>query len=262
MKSKMIHAFSLFFFFFYPDLHGRWLDRKAEGWFWYEDKVQKQEEKEIESIQPPALISALPLLTATEEMTLIRKELEESLNQAILEPSEDNVLTYMQMQQNWVNRSAQFSQVWLKNLLNHPKLDSRLTEGPMTQYGVQVKKQILREEREERIRSLIQSYGLFFFYEGNSKISQAFSFVVREFAKKYEWQVIAVSYDGILIPGFENNQMNQGITQRLGIEKFPSLFLVEPKQHIIVPIAFGLSSIDQIEENIDIQLKTNSRISP
>ena len=100
-----------------------------------------------------------------------------------------------------------------------------------------------------------------FFYEGANKVSQAFSYVVKEFSEKYEWQVFAISHDGVLIPGFET-QVNQGIVERLGVENFPSLYLVEPKQQIIIPIAFGLSSIDQIEENIKLQLKQQEKRFP
>ena len=166
------------------NLSGGWLERKAEGWFWYEDREKKQ--KVEEQLEPPTpLLTSLPAssaqipLTATEEMALIRKDLEERLNKAMLDPTEENVIAYMHMQQHWIHQSAQFSQVWLRNLLNAPELDSRLHD-PVTQYGVQVQKQILREQREERIRDLAKTYGLFFFYEGNNKVSQAFSFVVRE----------------------------------------------------------------------------------
>ncbi len=249
----------------YQSLQAGWLDRKAEGWFWYEDREKKEEELVSEQPKvlaaPPVLPIPPPPLTAAEEMASIRKELEERLSRAVLEPTEENVFAYMQMQKYWTERSAQFSQTWLKNLLTHPELDTRLTAGPITQYGVQVQKQILREQKEEKIHALAKTHGLFFFYEGGSKISQAFSFVVKEFAKKYTWQVIAISCDGVLIPGFENNHVNQGMTQRLGIDHFPSLFLVEPKSQVIMPIAFGLSSIDQIEENIEIQFSSHSRSS-
>jgi conjugal transfer pilus assembly protein TraF len=259
---KVIFKLLIILSFFLPIqiLKAGWLDRKAEGWFWYEDRVKKKNEEELacpdfQAPQSPA--QSIPL-TATEEMSLIRKELEERLNQAILEPTDANVMAYMQMQQQWVHQSSQFSQTWVKNLLDHPQLDSRLI-APITQYGVQVQKQISREQKEERIRSLTESHGLAFFYEGNNKISQAFSFVVKEFAKKYKWQVIAISCDGVLIPGFENNQVNQGLVQRLSVEYFPSIYLIEPSRDVVLPIAYGLSSIDQIEENIDIQLQSNLR---
>jgi conjugal transfer pilus assembly protein TraF len=243
------------------NLNAGWLDRKAEGWFWYEDRTPNQEIEESEILQPPLSIpTAIPPLTATDEMAGIRKELEEKLNFAILEPTEANVFAYMQMQQKWVNRSGQFSQTWLKNLLTHPELDARLMT-PMTQYGVQVQKQLLREQQEEKILSLTKSYGLFFFYEGNNKISQAFSYVVKEFSDKYSWQVFAISCDGMFIPGFEN-QVDHGVVQRLGVENFPSLYLVEPKQQVVIPIAFGLSSIDQIEENIELQINAHLRGDP
>ena len=254
MKIKHYLLTGFLLFFVIQHVHGGWLNRKAEGWFWYEDR---EKEEELDKMVPQEYSTPLitkPSLTATEEMSLIRKELEERLNRAVLEPTENNVMAYMQMQQKWIYHSSQFSQAWLKNLLNHPQLDSR-NDSPITQYGVQIQKQIVREKREKSIRSLAQSYGLFFFYEGKSKISQAFSFVVKEFAKKYDWQLFAISCDGVLIPGIENNQMDSGITQRLGVEIFPALFLVEPSRKSILPIAFGLSSVDQIEDNIETQLK-------
>ena len=263
MRSIKIYLLLSLFLFSFKNLQGGWLDRKAEGWFWYEDQKKREEEKEIEQPKesPQTMItmpsSAPPPISATEEMALIRKELEERLNRAIINPSEENVFAYMQMQQLWINQSTQFSEAWLRNLLNHPNLDSRLDE-PITQYGAQVHKQIMREKREGIIRSLVDSHGLFFFYEGNNKISQAFSFVAKEFAKKYGWPVFAISCDGVFIKGFDHNQVDQGIIERLGIDNFPSLYLIEPNKHTVVPIAFGLSSVDQIEENIDIQLNSRS----
>lgn len=237
----------------FHSLQAGWLERKADGWFWYEDKEKQLERKQDQ----PATVDqpSSHILTATEEMAAIRKELEERLSEAILRPTDQNLTAYMQLQQHWVNQSSQFSKVWVKSLLNNPQLDSRVTEFPVTQYGVQVQKRIVKENKENLIKSLVENYGLFFFYEGNSKTSQAFSFVVKEFSKKYGWQVAAISFDGILLQDFENSQSNNGIVQKLGIETFPSLFLVEPKQHMVIPIAFGLSSLDQIENNIEIQLQ-------
>jgi conjugal transfer pilus assembly protein TraF len=258
----MIFIFLVLFLMSYPGLHGGWLDRKAEGWFWYEDK-NKDKDAEPELLENSAIIPSQPspsIYPATEEMNLIRKELEEKLHRAVLEPTEENVMIYMRMQQQWIDQSSKFSDSWVRNLLHHPDLDQRI-KTPITQYGVQVQKQILRENKEEKIRMLAQSYGLFFFYEGNNKISQAFSFVVKEFVKKYQWEVFSISCDKFLLPGFEYNQMDQGITQRLGVTQFPSLYLVEPKQQKVFPIAFGLSSIDQIEDNIHVQFEMQEKNS-
>ena len=102
------------------------------------------------------------------------------------------------------------------------------------------------------MQKLNSQYGLFFFYEGKNKSSQVFSLVVLEFAKKYGWEVIAISKDGFLLEGFSDNHLDNGTIQTLGITAFPSLFLVNPQTSDIRPIAFGLVSLDRIERNIEL----------
>lgn len=239
----------------------RWLERKAEGWFWYEDKAKQVEQTESPSPKemplPPVLEKheSPPLLTAAEEMALLRKDLEEKLAEAILRPTVENVAAYMKMQNVWINQSAQFSQAWVKNLLQYPELDGRLTDFPVTQYGVQVQKQIIKEDREARIQELAKNHGLFFFYEGKHKVSQACAIVVKEFAQKYAWQVIAITCDGEYLAGFDHHQLDTGIRQRLGVQALPALFLVEPQRQVALPIGYGLVAIDQIEANIDLQMR-------
>lgn len=235
-------------------LQGRWLERKAEGWAWYEDKQPIEppttSEKKIEENQPSSI--ATPL-SAKEEVALIRENLEEKLARAVLTPSEENVSEYMKEQKKWIDQSGDFSNIWAKVLLKQPHLDATLTGYPVSQYGIQVQQQIQLENRTRIIHTLIKDYGLFFFYQGQSKVSQAFSLVVQEFAQKYGWEVIAISSDSILLEGFSDNQLDNGIIQHLGIEVFPSLFLVNPKTSEITPIAYGLASLDQIENNIELQ---------
>lgn len=254
-KFKKIFAFSLFSLalLFHFSLAGGWLDRKAEGWAWYEDtqKPEKKIEKESQPKEEELPISQAPL-SAAEKAAQIRKDLEEKLAQAVLEPTEENVEHYICEQQKWVNQSAQFSSAWAKVLLKAPELDAT-TQFPVSQYGIQLYKQLEQEKRAVLMQKLGSHYGLFFFYEGKSKSSQAFSLVVQEFAKKYEWEVIAISKDGFLLEGFSDNHPDNGTIQMLGMTVFPSLFLVNPQTADICPIAFGLVSLDRIERNIEIQ---------
>ncbi|MFI5342799.1 MAG: type-F conjugative transfer system pilin assembly protein TraF [Chlamydiales bacterium] len=219
-------------------LQGGWLDRKAEGWAWYEDQEhskdsQKPSEKRVEESSP----SLLPPLSAREEVALIRENLEEKLARAVLTPSEENLAEYMKEQKRWIDQAGEFSNIWTKMLLKQPQLDATLTGYPVSQYGIQVRKEMQLENRTRLIQTLINEYGLFFFYEGGSKVSQAFAMVVQEFAQKYGWEVIAISSDGTLLERFVNNQLDNGIIQQLGIEVFPSLFLVHPKNSEVTPIA-------------------------
>jgi conjugal transfer pilus assembly protein TraF len=260
--TRIIALFSLAIFT-HAQVAGGWLERKAEGWAWYEDmqkpekKIRQENKPKLEETKPEELfLQVLPVspapLSAAERATKIRKDLEEKLAQAVLEPTEENVENYIREQQKWIDQSAHFSSTWAKVLLKQPELDAT-TEFPVSQYGIQLYKQLEQEKQAALMQKLNSHYGLFFFYEGKSKSSQAFSFVVQEFAKKYGWEVVAISKDGFLLEGFSDNHLDNGTIQTLGITVFPSLFLVNPQTADIRPISFGLVSLDRIERNIELQ---------
>ena len=250
-----IFSFRIFLFLIgHFSLQAGWLERKAEGWAWYED-VEKPEEIHQTITNPKEdVIIPPPPPTFAEEATAVKKNLEEKLAHAVLVPNEENVAAYMQEQKKWIDQSADFSRTWAKVLLQQPYMDATLAY-PVSQYGIQVQKQIEQDNKTRLIHMLIKDHGLFFFYKGQSKVSQAFSMVVKEFAMKYGWEVIAISSDGTLIEGFVNNQIDNGIVGHFSIETFPSLFIVNPRNKEVTPIAFGLVSVDQIENNIVLQFK-------
>ncbi|WP_068470621.1 type-F conjugative transfer system pilin assembly protein TraF [Candidatus Protochlamydia phocaeensis] len=258
MKIKLAFLFlsmALVLPFCLSFLEGGWLDRKAEGWAWYEDV---DEDKKLEEIPVSAPIPSSPVLTTetklapVEEIAKVRKELEEKLAEALLQPNPENVATYMKLQKRWIDQSGLFAQTWAQVLLENPSLDETV-KFPISQYGIQVQKQILQEQKDALIRQLAQERGLFFFYEGKSKASIIFAMVVKEFAKRYGWTVLAVAIDGIKIEGFQNNQPDNGISKSFGVEVTPCLYVVHPQSREVVPISFGLSSLNQIEDNIVLQ---------
>jgi len=257
MKLLSILIFNVSFILTF-NLQANWLERKAEGWAWYEDREIKQPKNEKIAQKEEKEISPEVTLTAVEETHLIKKELEEKLARAVLTPNVENVAAYMYEQKKWVDQSADFSKIWTKVLLQQPELDTTIS-APVSQYGIQVQKQLQSDNKTHLIQSLVKNYGLFFFYEGKNKRSQAFAQVVQAFAEKYNWQVIAVASDHVLIEGFTNNQSDNGIVRQLGIEIYPSLFLVQPNKSQIIPIAFGLVSLDQIEKNIEVQFLTQEQ---
>lgn len=227
------------------NLFAGWHDRKAEGWAWYEEKKQTQQE-EVKKEKP---------LNSTEQIDQVRKNLEAKLAAAVLEPTPENIKSYMEEQQKWIERSSHFAQIWAQVLLNHPHLDYTATHIPVSQYGLRVYKQNLQEEKERLITSLVNDYGLFFFYEGKNEASAIFGRIVRDFSEKYGWKTIAISVDSIEIKGFTSRKKNNGLVQTLGIDLVPALYLIDPKKDIAVPVSFGLVAMDQIEDNIALQFK-------
>jgi conjugal transfer pilus assembly protein TraF len=144
-------------------LWGGWHDRKAEGWAWYEE--QKQSKKEETPHEQPSTVIA--------QMQEVRKTIEEKLTKALLEPTPENIKSYMEEQQRWIERSSHFAQIWAQVLLNHPSLDYTATDMPISQYGLEFYKEELQKEKESLIASLASPMGFFSFMQGRAK-SQVF----------------------------------------------------------------------------------------
>lgn len=239
---------SVVFLILWGNVNGGWLERKAEGWAWYEE-FQTTDDEEM----PLTITTETP----TEKLAKARKQLEERLADAIINPTTENVKKYMEEQQMWIMSSAKFSQAWAKVLLQSPQLDPTATTFATSQYGRQLQKTIASEEKENLIKSVSKKYGLFFFYEGSSKVSKAFAEVVKTFITKYEWKAVAISIDGILLNEVANSKINNGAAEKMNITIFPALVAVNPKNQEVVPVAFGLQALDQIENNLFNQIRNN-----
>ena len=227
---------------FHSIAHAGWLDRKAEGWAWYEDRAPKEAGESSNESQKP--------MTATEMMAESRKQLEESLATAVLNPTQENILAYILIQRRWLDQTSQFSEGWVRLLLDHPELDPTAFDFPVSHYGRGLSRQLKDQEKESYIRRLSQQYGLVFFYNGGDRVSQAFGQIVQQLGKKYDWEVYGVSCDGILLDGYLNNQTDQGMASEFGLTRFPALFAVNPGSNEVVPIAYGLASLDKVEDNL------------
>ena len=224
-------------------LFAGWHDRKAEGWAWYEDRKE-------ETLEEPPLTNS-PSVDVKEA----RDRLEELLSKALLNPTDANVLAYMEEQQKWVEKSSKFATVWTHLLLDHPELDETVKGRPVTQYGLQFHKDQILQQKEKLIHSLALDHGLMFLYEGRNPASIPVSNVVRDFSKKYGWQALFVSVDGDVLEEFPDSKVDNGIAREMGIQHYPALIVVDPIKNIATPVAYGLISADKIEENLILQFK-------
>jgi len=219
-----------------------WQNRHAEGWAWYHDRAQKEEiQCEQELVKDPVAILAEAKL-----------ELENALALAMLEPNQKNILEYITLQKKWTNQAADFSSLWQLTVLDHPELASL---HPTTQYGVQVRKKMETAMRKAFILDLSQKTILLFFYEGGNAFSQAFVTILKDFASSYKWAIKAVSVDGLILKDFPQSLLDRTIANDMNVNFFPSLFIVNPQTLKAKPIAYGMATVSQIEENILMQFR-------
>ena len=227
----------------------------ARGWFWYEDP-------ELESMEEDQTPDAAPLVvtndakedapkpkTATERLNDVQVHLKEMKAKAILEPTPHNVKAYQEMQLRVVNQSQAFSDAWLLNVYLNPKLDENV-RSPTAQGARFVVYENERLEKNEIIKNLKNTYGLFYFYSGSCSYCKAFAPVIKQFADTYGWEVMAVSLDGAPSEVFKNWQPDNGISKKWGVQTVPAVFAINPETDHVIPVANGFTSIDEMEKRI------------
>ncbi len=219
--------------------HAGFLNKRAEGWHWYEDRAKKEgRNNEVGSSG-----------NASQNINNFRVELEKRLHQAIDNPTEYHITSYLELQQQLMNKSQAFADAWQRVVYTNPKLDHS-TEFPVNQSARHIYLDQQKQQRRERIKKLSQEYGLLFLFKGDCPYCHGFAPVVKRFAKTYGWEVLPVSIDGGAVPEFPSPQRDNGTTARLGVDVLPALIAIHPDSGKAIPLAYGMISEAEIVERV------------
>lgn len=238
---------------FSPSLYAQYYQHHEKGWHWYE--IQESEDRnqvpENENTQQdkdkPAKVK-----TPKEIVASYREELENRLADAWIHPTPHKIKAYQEMQQDLVNRSKTFSEGWMQNVFLNPDLDNTIA-NPVNQRARHVQLDLEKKHVKETIQRLAQEYGLFFFFSGECEYCHQFAAIVKHFSDQYGWQVLAISLDGGQLEEFPGAQPDNGLFdqwQQGERRVMPALYAVNPTTGHVIPIALGLTSIDQMEIRI------------
>ena len=230
-------------------------ERHAEGWHWYEElqRDNKIEERKKNSLKESPSGRSIPSSSPppTEKIEIQRKELETKLHTAILEPSHENIITYILAQKALMDQSQRFSESWQRVVMTTPALDETLVH-PVDQNARHIYYQEKHQETTKRIKALAQEYGLFFFFKGECSYCHHFAPVVKHFAKKHGWSVLGISMDGGSLAEFPGAKRDNGMAARLQVSHVPALIAFHPSSGQMIPLAYGMVSESEIEERIDV----------
>ena len=219
---------------------GDFYKKRSEGWHWYERTLKKdQKEKPEEEVLKPSL-------TPTQEVEALKKELNDLLNKAILYPTAENVIHYKRKQEAFMEQSHAFARTWQKVTFENPDLDYSL-KFPTQHTARLIYKEEEGRAKDQVLRTLSKDYGLFYIFRSDCRYCESFAPVVKGFAQKYGWSVFAISGDGGPSSAFPKAQINNGIIENLKIETFPALIAVHPQTGKVIPLAYGMTSLSDIE---------------
>lgn len=211
----------------------------ARGWFWYQEPSEKIEDKLVPLKEP----------SPTEQMKVYQKKIEDSLNLAILHPTEENLKTYAQNYFDVINKGQRFTDAYQMMLLRNPGFDYSL-QFPINPLAQQIYEQQKEVNLQTAIQNFAKSHGFFFFFSGDCQYCHIFAPIVKNFAQKHNISVLAISMNQEKLKEFPNAVNDNGAARLFRVTALPSLFAVNPKSKEVIPIANGALSLNQLEENV------------
>lgn len=250
------------------------LERRAEGWFWYQDPPEDAEEDLVPAALPqpspplppkdipeevrPAPLPPGPDTAQTEtsgpaplSTAWFRENLQDYMDRAIDDPTPENIRAYTYLERIAGIKSAAFARAKADVTLGNPLLDVT-AERPLATYGVQTLDREAFEARQRIIRDLGRDTGLLFFFASSCQLCEAQAYVLRNLADKHGLAIMAVSLDGRpLSKDYLDGAWRPDVGQaaQLGVTEGPALFLMRPPQEV-VSLGHGVMDVSMIEERM------------
>lgn len=219
----------------------------ATGWYWGQDETIKEQAKKSDKNTIHKTIK--PSKTKKQELEDLSKKIDEAKAEAILEPTETNIVKYIKLQEKAVSLSSNFSAAWSKVLINNPDLLNYTNSSDNM-----LAQQVIRDEKRKLLDNTIEKFskenGLIFFFESNNQLSNLQSKIIKSFSERYNVALIPVSKDNKGNEYFPNPQKDNNRSLKLGINSFPAIIAINTKNNKYTPIAFGVISESDLQKRI------------
>ena len=236
--------------------------RETTGWNFYCRDPEPEEEEMVlppppmpePVIQPapePDRESEEP--TATERMMAFRAQVDELKHRAILDPTPENVLAYMEVNKQIAQRAGDFAEQWQRVLFETPHLNANV-DSPLAAAGITVFQDQLKAAREAAFVNVAQTSGIMFIFDGDDRcgICRVQGEVLAQMQSHFGVEILAISKDGGPNAFFPNAFVEDGRLEAMGLGDFPAptLALVKPDTNEVAVMGSGLITADQILERV------------
>lgn len=232
-----------------------WRDPER-GFLWYPDPRAKRKPAEPSASPAPMIWHDLATLGTVGEL---HDEWKRRHDYAVMFPTPENVKRELEARTFIMAKGAMFADVARRVIWQSPELDYNV-RSPRSN-AAQTERN-LRQWRDERhlLAQLGQDHGLLFFFRGDCVYCHEQAPVLRMLAERYGLPVMAISLDGSSLPEFPDARPDNGIGARVtggrGISTTPAMFLVSRATQEAVPIAYGVTALEDLVERIRVLTQT------
>ncbi len=213
------------------------------GWYWFDDpkddlkKSKDDSQGQIKTISPEG------------QVLLARQKIKNALDQAIIDPTPENVEKEIILENQLSERANVFANIRQQVVLNHPELNYSLIH-PTNNTALQVYHEKESLKKIEVIKDYAKHSGLFFFYRSTCPYCRRFAPIVKHFSETYHINILPITMDGIPLPEFPQSRTNSGQSMQFNVTVEPSLYAVDPNTGKYFPVAFGLTSESELFERL------------
>ena len=178
---------------------------------------------------------ALPArpLEAITSLAELKAERERRLERAVMDPSRENILAYLEANAFVQHKAAAFSDAWRDTLLQNPRFDWTALHPT-----VNLASTTLSREREQSVEQGLHAlpksdWGLIFFADG-SRLTELMAPIARRFAAGYGFELVTLSVSGDL-PLMPGAAAAAGLEKKTagGLTHFPALVLVKREKAML-----------------------------
>ncbi len=226
-------------------------DREAEGWFWYRDPppmmLHKREAEDFE-----ALLDSPARPPEIDMHETLRKRLVELRTVAIMNPTRENVESYLFEQKRALDVAAKFADQWQRVVWTTAALDYALQFRPTNSMAGMLHDGRVKRARAARLRDLAETHGLALFFRGDCPLCKEMAKTVTQLRARHGIHVFGVSLDGSAMDIMDDVRLDNGIASGLGVETAPSVYLFRPDTFEAKAVGNGLMSLAELEERTDV----------
>jgi conjugal transfer pilus assembly protein TraF len=219
--------------------------KDPEGFLWYKDTLEqtqplKKSKKDSKELTPEQ--------KAVERNKSLSEKLDIAIHVALDTPTLENVIAAQKLQQQVINKSEKFSKAWvIASMLNPQNQDPGSNPNSVHQQLLKFEK---AKKMKEIFKTLSEDYGLFYVWQPGCPYCDRFLPMVRDFSKKYGFDVLAISKQGGQVQGLKSIPDN-GFIDRYNVQgTYPALFLVHYKSKQVLPLAWGMTAVTEMEETL------------
>lgn len=210
---------------------------QERGWFFYKDDIVPEKTKKRTHSIPTTPQEAVL------EMSALREDLESKRFLAILNPTIDNLKSFLEAQHSNLKKADKFADIWTKSITHNPQLDPTIKK-PSSYSASLIEKSIRREQDSKIFAKKIEDNHFLFFYTSSCRYCDLMYGTLKSIRNI---KIIPVSIDGV--KKYPNSISYSQLGIELPINVTPYIWALDSKQNL-VPICAGAKDLEQLQTHI------------